>query len=189
MDESSGKPKGPMTPMGLSHIVLNVRNLEESHHFYADLLGFRMTGEWRPRSEPKRRMRFYSGSRDGKLNHHDIALVEMSGLPEPQPWKMDVSPNAVNHIAVRMPDRESWLAQIKFLREQGVQFRSRVNHGMAHSVYLSDPNGYGVEVLYELPPEVWSGDVNESLNWVERLPADGDAALEDSTNYKVFAKP
>jgi catechol 2,3-dioxygenase len=175
--------------MGISHIVLNVRNLEESHRFYADLLGFRMTGEWRPRSEPKRRMRFYSGSQNGRTHHHDLALVEMPGLPAPQPWSMDASLNAINHIAVRMPDRESWLAQIRFLREQGVVFRSRVNHGMAHSVYIADPNGYGVEVLYELPREVWEGDVNESLNYVERLPTEGDAALEDRTDNPVFAKP
>lgn len=179
---------GPQTPMGLSHVVLNVRNLEESHHFYADLLGFRMTGEWRPRSEPKRRMRFYSGSRDGQVNHHDLALVEMPGLPEPRPWTVDASPNAINHIAVRMSDRDSWLAQLKYLREQGVAFRSRVNHGMAHSVYIADPNGYGVEVLYELPPEVWAGDVNESLNHVERLPVEGDAALEDRLDNPVFTR-
>ena len=32
----------------------------------------------------------------------------------------------------------------------------RVNHGMTHSVYINDPNGYGVEVLYELPREMWA---------------------------------
>jgi catechol 2,3-dioxygenase len=45
-----------------------------------------------------------------------------------------------------------------------------------------------VEVLYELPEKVWEGDVNEALNYVERLPAQGDEALADSTEYPVFGK-
>jgi catechol 2,3-dioxygenase len=189
MAPTPSAPQHPVTPLGISHIVLNVRDLEQSHRFYTELLGFRQTGEWRPRTEPKRRMRFYSGSHNGRTNHHDLALVEMPGLPAPSAWKMDTSLNAINHIAVRLPGREAWLAQLAFLRAQGVEFRSRVNHGMAHSVYLSDPNGYGVEVLYELAPDVWEGDVNEALNYVERLPTDGDAALADRTDNPVFRKP
>jgi hypothetical protein len=38
----------PALLRGTRHIVLNVRNLEASHPCYADLKGFRMTGEWRP---------------------------------------------------------------------------------------------------------------------------------------------
>ncbi len=32
------------TPCGLNHIVLNVRDMEESHRFWAGLLGFRHVG-------------------------------------------------------------------------------------------------------------------------------------------------
>ena len=30
---------------------------------------------------------------------------------------------------------------------------------MTHSVYIADPNGHGIEVLYELPREVWEHDI------------------------------
>ena len=88
-------------------------------------------------------------------------------------------PLAVNHIAITLPDRESWMKQLAFLQKQGVKFERRVNHGMTRSLYISDPNGYGVELLYELPRDMWEGDIDAALNWAENLPTEGEAALVD----------
>ena len=46
-------------------------------------------------------------------------------------------------------------------------------------VYISDPNGYGVELLYELPREMWERDIDAGLNYLEFLLTEGDAALKD----------
>ncbi len=43
----------------------------------------------------------------------------------------------------------------RHLKANGVEFIVRGNHGMTHSAYIADPDGYGIEVLYELPEEVW----------------------------------
>ncbi len=59
---------------------------------------------------------------------------------------------------------------------------------MTHSVYVSDPDGYGCEVLYELPREIWEGDVNAALNYAVPLPTEGPEALEDATDVKVFGR-
>ena len=40
--------RGPVTPSGVNHLVLNVRDIEESHHFWSDLLGFKQVGEIHP---------------------------------------------------------------------------------------------------------------------------------------------
>jgi catechol 2,3-dioxygenase len=126
-------------------------------------------------------MRFYSGVVDD-VNHHDIALVEQKDLPEPPPeWSMYQSTLAINHIAITYPDRDSWLEQVQFLKDKGVKMNLRVNHGMTHSVYINDPNGYGVEVLYDLPEEVWMHDIDGALNYGELLPE--DQLLVDDTNY------
>ncbi|HEV2550226.1 MAG TPA: hypothetical protein VGU20_23140 [Stellaceae bacterium] len=50
---------------------------------------------------------------------------------------------------------------------------------MTHSVYISDPNGYGVELLYEFPREMWEGDIDAGLNYLELLPTEGAEALKD----------
>jgi catechol 2,3-dioxygenase len=61
---------------------------------------------------------------------------------------------------------------------------------MTYSLYINDPNGYGIEVLYELPREVWEGDIDAALNYAERLPTEGEAALvDDKDNVPVFGKP
>lgn len=95
-------------------------------------------------------------------------------------------PTAINHIAVTMPDRDAWLAQLERLQKLGVKFNRRVDHGMTHSLYINDPNGYGIEILYELPREVWGGDIDGALNHAVNLPTEGAEALRDKTDVPVF---
>ncbi len=182
--DKSSAPQKAVTPRGVNHIVFNVRNLEESHRFWTEIIGFRQVGELRPtpqRPKPPK-MRFYSGDREGKTHHHDVALVENPDLPPPpKEWSMFGMPLAVNHIAITLPSREAWLQQLAFLQARGVKFDRRVNHGMTHSLYIHDPNGYGIELLYDLPREIWEGDIDAALNYVEVLPTEGKAALADKT--------
>jgi catechol 2,3-dioxygenase len=177
-------PTEAVTPGGLNHLVINVRDIEESHKFWTEILGFKQVGVSKRRNG---KMRFYSGDHSGKMNHHDIALVENPDLPPPpKDWAMFGMPVAVNHIAITMPNREAWLKQLAWLRKNGVQFHRRVNHGMTHSLYIADPNGYGVEVLYELPREVWGDNIQGALDYAEPVATEGDEAFEDDTNYPVF---
>jgi catechol 2,3-dioxygenase len=156
------------TPCGLNHLVLNVRDLDESHRFWTDFLGFRRVGAVRRRDhggEPRPRMHFYSGEQDGKLRHHDIALVEQPTLPA-NPVE---GPRALNHVAIAYPTREAWDKQISFLAAHGVRLYGRVDRGVTNSIHLTDPNGVEVELVYELPREVWQDDIDAALNhFVER---------------------
>jgi len=178
-------PTKAVTPAGVNHLVINVRDMEESHKFWTEVLGFKQVGQ-----SSRRNMRFYSGDHSGQMNHHDIALVENPDLPKPPAeWAMFGMPCAINHIAIAMPNREAWLKQLAWLQKKGVKFHRRVNHGMTHSLYISDPNGYGVEVLYELPREVWGENIQGALDYADNLPTEGEEALADDTNYPRFGKP
>jgi catechol 2,3-dioxygenase len=164
----------------VNHLVLNVRDIEVSHHFYTEVLGFEQCGELTHTMT----MRFYRGD---PSHHHDLALVQVSdpeAAPAPDPWSMEPKRVGVNHIAIAYPDRESFLAQLRHLKAHGVQFIVRGNHGMTHSAYIADPDGYGLEVLYNVPEEVWSGDVDAALNYFEYLPPDQE--MEDRTDYQRF---
>ncbi len=188
--DASARPAGPETPTGVNHIVLNVRDLEESHRFWTEVIGLKQVGELKPRPDrptpPK--MRFYSGLRGGRLNHHDIALMENPKVPAPPPggWEAAEGAPAVNHIAITLPDRESWLRQLAWVKSRGVAFDRRIDHGMTHSLYIRDPNGYGVEILYELPREVWEGDIDGALNYIDVRPTEGAEALTDRTDVPRF---
>lgn len=187
MSESINKRTVAVTPQGFNHVVLNVRDMEESHHFWCDLIGFKQVGELHPSADgtpPSMNMRFYSGVVDG-VNHHDLALVERPEIGHPEgEWSMQTTTRAVNHLAVTYPDRESWLEQVKFLEDQGALVNPlRIDHGMTHSVYIADPNGYGVEVLYELPEEIWRHDIDGALNYAKILPR--DQVYTDTTDYET----
>jgi len=183
----------PAPPRGINHVVLNVRNLEMSHRFWTEIMGFRCVGELKSLpGRPRPKMRFYSGvSADGQVTHHDIALAEVPPTSAPAAgnggtWTLTPGAVGLNHVAVSWPDRESWLRQLEFLQSRGVPFLRRVNHGMTHSVYISDPDGHGIEVLYELSREVWEHDIDAAQNYVEHLPTDGPDALADRTDNPVF---
>ena len=179
----------PSRPSGLNHLVINVRNMAETHRFWTEMLGFQQVGQLAS-GDPsglRRHMQFYSGDHGGgRLTHHDIAFCEVPGLPAPAPDGTLVS--AIGHIAIAFPDREAWLRQLAYLQSSGVKFERRVEHGMTHSLYIRDPNGYSVELLYELPRNVWEGDINAALNRYVALPTEGPEALMDRTeDIPVFA--
>jgi catechol 2,3-dioxygenase-like lactoylglutathione lyase family enzyme len=182
MSETRATARGPVTPSGLNHLVLNVRDLEESHRFWTEVVGFKQVGELKatPQRPNPAKMRFYSGDHGGNMNHHDIALIENTALPTPPAeWSMAGQPTAISHVAITFPNRDAWLQQIEYLQSCGVKFNRRVEHGMTHSLYINDPNGYGVELLYELPREVWAGDIDAALNFAVALPTEGAEALND----------
>ncbi len=163
-----------------NHLVLNVRDIEVSHRFYTEVLGFQQCGEMTHTLN----MRFYRGN---PSHHHDLALVQIDGAEgaaAPEAWSMAPKRVGVNHVAIAYPDRESWLNQLRHMQAHGVEFIVRGNHGMTHSAYIADPDGYGLEVLYNVPEDVWSGDVDAALNYFEYLPP--EEALDDRTDYQRF---
>lgn len=177
-------PKGPT----VQHLALMVRDINKSHWFYTEVIGLEQCAKLRDDNPARLDFRFYRGAPD---RHHDLALVQVpdpSQFPPPNTeWQMVENKLGINHFAICYPSREEFMERLAIIADKGVEFRQRGNHGMTHSVYISDPDGYGVEVLYELPEDVWVGDVNAALNYWEPMPTEGAASLDDSTDYKTFA--
>lgn len=182
---ASSSPTRPSTGAAINHLVLNVRDIDASHRFYTEVMGFEQCGEL-DASRPNK-MRFYRGQAG---HHHDLALMALpdgASQPDPDRWSMAPRRLGLNHIAIAYPDREAFLNQLNHLRAHGVEFIVRGNHGMTHSAYIQDPDGYGLEVLYELPSDVWEADINGALNYFEVMPTDGPESLVDDTDYHRFA--
>jgi catechol 2,3-dioxygenase len=148
-------------PLGLNHVVLQVRDLEESHHFYTEILGFRHVGTWEgPNPSGAPRMRFYSGVRNGKLRHHDFALVQATSLSR----EIDRDRQSLQHLAFEYSSKEAFYRQLDFVRSKGVPIKRLIERGATHSADLLDPNGYEIELVFELPREDWEDDINGAIN-------------------------
>ena len=134
----------PETPCGLNHIVLNVRDIDAAHRFWTECLGFRHVGTSRraPDVAPDRAMRFYSGELDGKLRHHDIALVERTGLPGGRPPGAQPCRHRLSHARrLGAPDRLPHGARLALHR--------RVDRGVTHSIHFNDPDGNEIELVHD----------------------------------------
>jgi catechol 2,3-dioxygenase len=159
----------PQTPSGLNHLVLNLRDLEEAHRFWTEYLGFKQVGTLRRDTADgnlRPGMRFYSAVRDGKLHHHDIALVEQPSLPAGR----QAHGQALNHVAITYPTRKAWEKQIDFLAARGLKLYGRIARGVTHSVRLTDPDGNEIELVHELPREQWEADIDAALNRTVEQP-------------------
>ena len=178
------QPTKAQRPAGVNHLVLNVADIERSHHFWTELMGFEQVSAMQLGTE----MRFY---RSGPGSHHDVAIAQVkdpSAQPDvPEKWRPSARTAGINHIAVAYPDRESFVQQLAHLQANDVTFHMRGNHGMTHSAYITDPDGNGIEVLYELPAEVWEPNVKKALGFYEQLPTEGPEALLDNDDYPDFA--
>jgi catechol 2,3-dioxygenase len=108
------QPTKPTKPSGgprITHLVLTVRDIEASHRFYTDIIGFEqcaaLEGEL-----AESEMRFY---RSGD-NHHDFALVQVKhpeDVADAGRWLGFFPDTAVgiNHFAIGYPSREAgWLS-------------------------------------------------------------------------------
>ena len=190
---SQAAPAQAVAPTGLCHLALNVRDLDRSHQFWTEIMGFRQVGEMRPDPKRKglRRVRYYCGTGG---NNHDLTLLEVPGMDQaakdapPPDWSVAPTTSGLNHLAVHYSDRESWLQQLRFLQGKGVPFHRRIDHGASHSIYVSDPDGHGIEVDYELAREYWEEDLDASLNYLKQYPTEGEAALEDDLDPPKFTR-
>ena len=152
---------GPLWPIGLNHLVLNVHNMEESHRFWTELLGFRQVATSRsPGPDGRPPMRFYSSEWDGKLHHHDIALVEGAALPAAPGHAATAST-----MCLRIRHPRGMAAADRFPDQAGCGVAQTCERGVTHSIHLTDPNGYEIELIYELPRKPWENDIEGALNY------------------------
>jgi catechol 2,3-dioxygenase len=124
----------------LGHVVLNVRNLEDSLHFYRDRLGLRMTGEMG-------RATFLAGA--AGRTHHELLLIEVG--PDAERGRL-----GLNHLAFRIGTTDDELrSALSDLESRGVVPTRIVDHGgVSHSAFFDDPDGNNVELYIDVQP-VW----------------------------------
>jgi catechol 2,3-dioxygenase len=133
----------PKTKIG--HIHLTVSNLERSLKFYRDLLGFEITSFYGEQAV------FLSA---GGYHHH-IGLNTWAGEGAP------AAPNGhtgLYHFAILYPSRKELARVVRRLYELNYKIDGASDHGVSESIYISDPDGNGIELYSDRREENWPVD-------------------------------
>jgi catechol 2,3-dioxygenase len=143
-DESNRSELHPAVRIG--HVHLRVADLDRATSFYRDVLGFDVTVYGSDHEHV-----FLSAGGYHRYHHH-IALNawhSKGGTPPPE------GHTGLEHFAILYPDRRELARAVERLLEHGHPNRAAQDHGVSISVYLSDPDGNGIELYYDRPREEW----------------------------------
>lgn len=142
-------------PDKLSHVVLNVEDIERQERFFCDVLGFRLT-------DATARMNFIRCS----SYHHSIALARAQGA-------------GLNHMAYEIPNFDGVMRGAGRLKKAGYGIEWGVGrHGPGNNIfsYFIEPNGFVTEYTTEVDivdesthvvgtPDYWAKLMNGPDRW------------------------
>ena len=76
-------------------------------------------------------------------------------------------------MAFLYPSRAALGEAYRRLLEHGVALDGAADHGVSEALYLRDPDGNGIELYRDRPPEEWPRDVSGNLQMMSaRLDLD-----------------
>src|SRR5580704_274921 len=139
----------PSTSVGAVH--LTVSDLERSVGYYESVVGLSV--------------RYHSVDRAmlGAGGEDLLVLLEQPGARPLRGY------SGLYHFALLLPQRVDlarWLAHA--VRDR-VALVGLSDHFVSEAIYLSDPDGHGIEIYWDRPREVWEGRVGERMT---TLPLD-----------------
>ncbi len=143
-----GVPPTTVTTMGISHIALAVKDLEATHRFYTDVMGFDLVKvEIAKMRGGKARHAFYStGSADDQMIAF-WALREVPGMEDG--YETDISRGLgldpfTNHLAFQADSLDDLAVRRARMTDAGHAV-VEIDHGWIQSIYTEDPDGNVVE--------------------------------------------
>jgi catechol-2,3-dioxygenase len=141
----------------LGHIVLYVRDLEASRAFYRDVLG------WKEVGATEHQMAMYSSGR----THHELLLIEVGPNAAPIPAGRRVG---MYHFGLKVGTTDDELRDaLQTLVNDGTTVVGSADHGVTHSLYITDPDGNEIELYIDVQPERWREDPRAVMSPVRAL--------------------
>ena len=144
----SSKPVAAGTRIG--HVHLKAADLDRSLDFYCGVLGFELIQRFGPQAA------FISA---GGYHHHiGINTWDSRGGPPPAPGS-----TGLFHLAILYPARADLADAASRLAAAGIALDGASDHGVSEALYLSDPDGNGVELYWDRPKEQWPRTADGTL--------------------------
>ena len=140
----------PLHPkVRIGHVHLKVADLQRATDFYRDVLGFDIV-LYGPEEVGVQAAWLSAGG-----YHHHVALntFESEGATPPPPGHP-----GLYHFALLYPDRLELAKAVKRVLDHGHALSGTQDDGASVSVFLSDPDGNGIELYYDRPKERWTDE-------------------------------
>ncbi|HLG72992.1 MAG TPA: VOC family protein [Chloroflexota bacterium] len=127
----------------INHLVLRVRDVERTIRFYRDVLGMEVIARVGPGGMAGVFFKFTD-------NHHDLACFALGPQAE-GPYEDQVG---MYHVALEVATLEELVAARDELARVGALV-GMSDHGLSKSLYVKDPDGNELEILWNIPREEW----------------------------------
>jgi catechol 2,3-dioxygenase len=134
------KPKARRALPRLTHLGINVYDLDKEVAFYTGVLGLKVSDTGFSRRLGYR-LTFLTGS---ETNHHQLVMAEC---------RKKGAASTVNQISFTLDSLAALRALDRKLRRRGVA-TTPVDHGNAWSIYFPDPEGNVIECYLDAPWQV-----------------------------------
>ncbi|MDE1798353.1 MAG: VOC family protein [Candidatus Micrarchaeota archaeon] len=150
----------------IGHVHLTVSHIGRAVEFYTELLGMDVTEKYHDGSAV---FMSYGGY------HHHVAVNVWAGEGAKPPAR---GHTGLYHFALLYPSRKELAKVVQRLIDAKYPLTGAADHGVSESVYISDPDGNGIELTVDRPREQWPREKNGSIR-MEVLPLDLDALLDE----------
>lgn len=139
----------------IGHVHLKVADLERALAFYCGVLGFELQQRFGSQAA------FISA---GGYHHHiGLNTWESRGGSPPPPGT-----TGLYHVAILYPSRATLADALCRLMAAGVELDGAADHGVSEALYLRDPDGNGVELYRDRPPDEWPRTAGGELSMFTR---------------------
>jgi len=126
------------TPLRIGTVTLNVRDIDHVSRFYQEVVGVRLLG---------------SDTSAASLGAEATPLLELRGDPDLRPG--DPHAAGLFHTAFLLPSRADLARWASHAAENRVPLTGAADHAVSEALYLSDPEGNGIEMYADRPSRDW----------------------------------
>jgi catechol 2,3-dioxygenase len=137
----------------IGHAHLRVADLERATNFYHEVLGFDVVVYG-----PEYGVEAAFLSAGGYHHHIGLNTWESADGKPPPPGH-----TGLYHVAILYPDRRELARAVKRLLDHGHPIDGASDHGVSEAIYLTDPDGNGLELYRDRPRETWTDEEGKPI--------------------------